>query len=73
MASGFWEQVVAGGDVPTDRPLDELTAELEAAGLEDQKKHPLFRTVNKARQLTASAMSRHDVFRMIRRRAKAAG
>jgi hypothetical protein len=28
MASGFWEQVVAGGDVPTDRPLDELTAEL---------------------------------------------
>lgn len=29
MASGFWEQVVAGGrEVPKDRPLDELTAEL---------------------------------------------
>ncbi len=29
MASAFWEQVVAGGlEVPTDRPLAELTAEL---------------------------------------------
>lgn len=29
MSSGFWEQVVAEGlDVPADRPLDELTAEL---------------------------------------------
>jgi hypothetical protein len=29
MASAFWEQVVAGGlQVPKDRPLDELTAEL---------------------------------------------
>ena len=50
-----------------------LDAYLEAAGLEDQKKEPLFRTVNKARQLTTTPMSRHDVFRMIRRRAKAAG
>jgi site-specific recombinase XerD len=50
-----------------------LDAYLEAAGLEDQKKEPLFRTLSKARQLTATAMSRHDVFRMIRRRAKAAG
>ncbi len=31
MASAFWEQVVAGGlQVPKDRPLDELTAELVA-------------------------------------------
>ena len=50
-----------------------LDAYLDAAGIEEQNKEPLFRTVNKARQLTASAMSRHDVFRMIRRRAKAAG
>lgn len=31
MASGYWEQVVAGGQqVPTDRPLSETTAELTA-------------------------------------------
>ena len=50
-----------------------LDAYLDAAGIEEQNKEPLFRTLNKARQLNASAMSRHDVFRMIRRRAKAAG
>lgn len=50
-----------------------LDAYLDAAGIDERGKEPLFRTVSKARQLTAAAMGRHDVFRMIRRRTRAAG
>jgi site-specific recombinase XerD len=50
-----------------------VDAYLAAAGLADQKKTPLFRTINKYRQLTDSPMYRADVLRMIKRRAEAAG
>ncbi len=50
-----------------------LDAYLEAAGIAGQKKSPLFRTINKHRQLTESAMYREDVLRMIKRRAEDAG
>lgn len=50
-----------------------LDAYLEAAGIAAQKKRPLFRTINKHRQLTVNLMYRSDVLRMIKRRAEDAG
>jgi site-specific recombinase XerD len=50
-----------------------LDAYMEIAGIILQKKRPLFRTINKHRQLTESAMYRADVLRMIKRRAEGAG
>src|SRR5213593_1649913 len=46
---------------------------IAAAGIADQKKSPLFRSVNKHRELTENPMTRTDVLRMIKRRAKDAG
>lgn len=45
---------------------------LEAAGIRDAKKAPLFQTVSRARALIGEAMTRVDVYRMIRRRSTAA-
>ncbi len=50
-----------------------LDAYLEAAGIRDEKKSPLFRSVNNRRQLTANPMARTDVLRMVKRRAQEAG
>ncbi len=50
-----------------------LDAYLEAAGIGEDKKGPIFRTVDRSRRLTDQPMGRNDVLRMIRRRAKAAG
>ena len=50
-----------------------MDAYLEAAGVLDEKKSPLFRTINKHRELTRSAMYTVDLLRMIKRRAKAVG
>jgi site-specific recombinase XerD len=50
-----------------------LDAYLEAAGIRDQGKGPLFRSVDKHRQLTVNPMTRTDVLRMIKRRALEAG
>ncbi len=50
-----------------------LDAYLEAAGIRDQRKGPLFRSVDKRRQLTVNAMTRTDVLRMIKRQALEAG
>jgi site-specific recombinase XerD len=48
-----------------------LDAYIEAAGIADQKKEPLFRTANRrTKQLTGNAMSTSDVWAMVRRRAK---
>ena len=46
---------------------------IDAAGIWEQKKGPLFRSVDKHRKLTLAPLSRVDVWRMIRRRAKDAG
>jgi integrase/recombinase XerD len=50
-----------------------LDAYLEAAGIRDEKKGPLFRSVDKRRKLTVNPMTRTDVLRMIKRRALEAG
>lgn len=50
-----------------------LDAYLEAAGIEGEKKSPLFRTVNQKGQLSGRVMHRTDALRMVKRRAVAAG
>jgi site-specific recombinase XerD len=50
-----------------------LDAYLDAAGTWYEKKEPLFRTVDRERQLTGEPMYRVDVLRMIKRRAVQAG
>ena len=50
-----------------------LDGYLEAAGIGDDKKGPLFRTVGRGRALTPNRMHRADVLRMVYRRARAAG
>jgi integrase/recombinase XerD len=50
-----------------------LTAWTKAARIGRDKKGPLFRSIGKGERLSERAMSRFDVFHMIKRRAKAAG
>jgi integrase/recombinase XerD len=50
-----------------------LDSYLAAAGIRDETKSPLFRSVDKRRQLTANPMTRTDVLRMVKRRALEAG
>jgi len=61
-------------EVPCHPELEAyLTAWTKAAGIGRDKKGPLFRSVGKGERLSEKAMSRFDVFHMIKRRAKAAG
>ena len=46
---------------------------LEATGIAEEKRRPLFRSVDRRRRLTTQPMARTDVLRMIKRRAKAVG
>jgi integrase/recombinase XerD len=46
---------------------------IKATGIAPEKKKPLFRCVHKGDNLTPNAMSRFDIFQMIKRRAKEAG
>ncbi|MEO1130290.1 MAG: tyrosine-type recombinase/integrase [Planctomycetota bacterium] len=50
-----------------------LDAYLESVGIEDLQRSPLFRTVDRRGTITERQMTRNDVFRMIKRRARAAG
>jgi integrase/recombinase XerD len=50
-----------------------LDAYLDAAGSRDDKKSPLFRSVDKHKKITMNPMTRTDVLRMVKRRALAAG
>jgi len=50
-----------------------LDAYIQAALVEDEKKSPLFRTLDKSHRLTDQAMARVDVLRMIKRRVAPAG
>jgi integrase len=60
-------------EVPCHPQLAEyLQAWLTAAGIAREKKEPLFRSVGKGERLGAKALSRFDVFHMIKRRAKVA-
>jgi site-specific recombinase XerD len=61
-------------DVPAHHKAEEyLDAYLQAAGIAADKKHPLFRTVDRHGRLTPAGMTRNDVLRMVKRRARAAG
>lgn len=62
-------------EVPVHHAAEEfLDAYLRAAGIEGDKPSPLFRAASgKVDALSENPLSRHDVFRMIQRRAKAAG
>lgn len=61
-------------EVPAHHNAEEyLDAYLNAAGITDDKKGPLFRTLGRDRQLTRNRMAREDVLRMVYRRARAAG
>jgi len=50
-----------------------LDAYIDAAGIQDDSKGPLFRTVDRSRSLTANRMHRNEVLGMIKRRAERAG
>lgn len=62
-------------EVPCHHKSEEyLDAYLDAAGIRDQPKSPLFRTARgRTSQLTANALTRVDAFRVVKRRVKAAG
>jgi len=61
-------------DVPAHHNAEAyLDAYLQAAGIWDDKKAPLFRSVDRRRQLTANAIKRTHVLRMVKRRAQEAG
>jgi integrase len=50
-----------------------MDAYLDAAAIRDEKKGPLFRSVDRSRTLTLKPMARTDALRMIKKRALAAG
>lgn len=50
-----------------------IDAYLDAAGIRDEKKGPLFRSLDRNRKLTLHPLTRTDVLRMVKRRALAAG
>jgi integrase/recombinase XerD len=61
-------------EVPANHKAEaSMDAYLHAAGIEKEPKGPLFRTINRWRQLTPHGMNRIDVFQMIKRRARDAG
>jgi len=62
-------------EMPCHHTLEEyLDQYIEAAGISSDRKDPLFRSaIGKTRQLTSEAMSRIDVYRMVKRRAEDAG
>jgi site-specific recombinase XerD len=59
-------------DIPAHHKLEEfLDAYLDAAGLWEQKRGPLFRTAKgRTKQLTAGRLTRRHVYEMVQRRAK---
>jgi integrase/recombinase XerD len=50
-----------------------LDAYLDAVGIRDERKGPLFRTIDRKVLLSRRAMHRTDALRMVKRRAMAAG
>ncbi|MCC6457928.1 MAG: tyrosine-type recombinase/integrase [Caldilineaceae bacterium] len=74
----FWFRLHEKGgkyhEVPAHHKAEEyVDAYIEAAGIGGESKLPLFRTLDRNRQLTTRRMHRVDVFVMTRRRARHAG
>ena len=60
--------------VPAHHTAEEyLDAYLRVTELAEEAKSPLFRTIDRKKRLTDTRMNRHDVIRMVKRRARAAG
>lgn len=61
-------------EVPAHHNAVEYTdAYVRAAGIGEQRKTPLFRSVDRSRKLTDRRLTRDDALRMVKRRATAAG
>jgi integrase/recombinase XerD len=61
-------------EVPAHHNADEyLDAYLKAVGIIEQKRSPLFRTMDRNGRLTERGLTRNDALRMVKRRAAAAG
>jgi len=61
-------------EVPAHHKAEQYVDEyLEAAGIAEEKRSPLFRTLNRRRLLTQHRMHRSDALRMVKRRARQAG
>lgn len=61
-------------EMPAHHNIEEYVGDyLDEAGITHEKKKPLFRTLNRKRQLSDNRINRFDVFQMIRRRARHAG
>lgn len=61
-------------EVPAHHNADEyLDAYLKVVGIGDEKRSPLFRTIDRSGRVTERGMTRNDALRMIKRRAKTAG
>jgi site-specific recombinase XerD len=61
-------------EVPAHHNAEQYVDEyLAAAGFGDDRRHPLFPTADRHRQLTGSRMDRNDALRMVKRRARRAG
>jgi integrase/recombinase XerD len=61
-------------EVPAHHNADAyIDAYLKAVGIEHEKKSPLFRSIDRHRQITERPISRTDVLRMIKRRAHDVG
>jgi integrase/recombinase XerD len=75
----WWFRLREKGGKPHDMPAHHnaeayLDAYIQAAGLADQKREPLFRSaVGKSKVLSAKRMTRHAALKMIQRRALEAG
>lgn len=61
-------------EVPAHHNADEyLDAYLKAVGIIEQKRSPLFRSIDRSGRLTERGLTRNDALRMVKRRAAAAG
>ena len=61
-------------DVPAHHNATQYVDDyIDAAGISEQKKTPLFRTLSRQRRLTDTRMHRADVLRMVKRRARRVG